>query len=763
MVGKKIPVIGAEGKGSGAALYGGDIRRPGMLTGRIVCSPLPHARIKRISTSRAERLPGVRAVVTGKDLPRVLIGSWVKDRTVFALEKVRHVGEPIAAVAAMDEETAEEAVKLIDVEYEELPAVTDPRTGMEKGTPLVHPELAGYEPLSPGRLSWGNVLHQIDTVKGDISAALRETDAIIEGEYSTQFQHQAFIQPHQAVAEIDPGGLISIWSSTKFPFSVRNMVAGALALPLSRVRIITAVVGGDFGGKSTAIIEPMCALLALKTGTPVKMAMNWDEEFTASFVRSRMFYRIRTGVKKDGRVISLQADIIVDIGAYCGIRIPQIDRTAASYGPYNIPNLKISTYNVYTNNIPTGYCRAPRVAQLTFAVESHMDVVSHQLGIEPLELRRVNCHRDGDILHNGLELRNVSIADTVERTEEYLNRHPEPPKKWRGWGVACAEYCLWPLSDLMSRESAAQVKLNEDGTAVLITGAAESGGGQLTVLAQIVSQVLDLPLDHISIVAADTASCPYEMGTVGSRTTYQVGNTVKQAAEDARRKVLKFAASLFLVDEQELKMRGGLVFLASDPKKMVSVATIAARALGSATGPIIGASARNREESAETTRFERDTVDAPDYATHAALVEVDPETGRIKVLRYIATHDIGFAINPMLAETQVEGGVVFGLGYALSEDTRPENGRNLARNFTDYKLPTAVDIPPMEIIFANHPSTCGPFGAKGIGEPPTIPVAAAIANAVFAAAGVRVTSLPITSEKVLQCLQRKGTDLISKI
>ncbi|MDP2718586.1 MAG: xanthine dehydrogenase family protein molybdopterin-binding subunit [Dehalococcoidia bacterium] len=753
VVGKNIRNIQAPGKATGAAKFGAELQSPGTLTGKILTSPLPHARIIAIDTRRAEKLPGVKAVITRENIPNVKTGGWIKERTVLAFEKVRHVGEHVAAVAAVDEDTAEEAVRLIKVEYEELPVVSDPFEAMKSGSPLVHEELSLYLPPPPARRTSGNIMHKIETVHGDVDLAWKEADLILEGKYSTQFQHAGHIQPHEGVAEIDPYGKVIIRSSTKSPFSLRAKLAEALQLPLSEVRIIATTVGGDFGGKGAVIIEPVCALLALKAGKPVRITMDWADEFSRAFTRSRMFYHIKTGVRKDGAIIAFEADIVVDIGAYCELNLPAIDSVATSFGPYNIPNIKITTCNVYTNNIPTGYVRAPRSPQLNFAVESHLNEVSNRLGIDPIEFRLINCVKEGDVLYDGRILSNVGLGQTLLKTREYIKGNGSQKKKWTGWGISCGQWSLAPLGNLVSRESAAKVVLNEDGTVILITGVAESGGGQLTVMSQIVSEILGVPMGSISVVSADTDACPFEMPTVGSRTTYQVGNTIRQAAEDARRKILKSAAGKLMKDEQELEIRNGVIFSLNSPKDSIPLAQVAKGALASTGGPIIGLSERKREEAILATRAKSKVVDAPDYFTHAALVELDPETGKTTILKYLAVHDVGFAINPMMVEAQVQGGVVFGLGYALTEDTKPDRGRNFVRGLTDYKLPVAPDIPAIDLIFANVPSTYGPFGAKGIGEPTVVPVAAAIANAIQAAGGARVYDLPLTPEKVLKAIK----------
>ncbi len=756
LVGKPTQILDAAAKATGSVKFGNDIKLPGMLAGKVLRSPVPHARIKRIDISRAAGVPGVKAILTAKDIPDVKTGAWVKERTVLATDRVRHVGEPVVAVAAVDEAAAEEAIALIKVDYELLPVVSDPEAAMLPGSPLVHDDLPRYFAVTP-RKSYGNVLHESGCIKGDVAAGFKEADIIMEGKYSTQFQHPAYIQPNDAVAQADPSGKITIWCSTKAPFSLRGKVAEALQIPLSQVRIITTNVGGDFGGKSGINTAPVAALLSLKTGKPVRVVMDWAEELCAAYVRSRASFNIKTGVKKDGAITAFEASVVMDVGAYCETMIPFVESVGTSFGPYRIPNINTVTYNVHTNNIPTGFVRAPRQPQFMFAVESHMDTMAGKLGMSPVDLRLKNSFQDGDLLPDGRKLSNTGLIKSLQKVKEYMEADGEKVPG-RGWGVACAQWSLVPLRQMAVRESSAKVVLNEDGTVILVTGVADSGGGQLTLLSQIVGEVLDLPLSRISVVSADTDSCPFEMGTVGSRTTYQVGNTVKQAAEDARAKIIKAAARKLLKDEQELVLKDGKVFSVNSPQDAVSLAQIGREAMGSSGGQIIGFNERRREELLSSVRDVLDVIDSPSFGAHAAQVEVDRETGKVKVLKYIAVHDVGFAINPLMVQAQIQGAVVFGLGYALSEDMKPSNGRNQADNFADYKLSVASDMPEIQVVFANQPSSYGPYGAKGIGEPPITPVAAAIANAVAAASGARVTSLPVTPDKVLAAL-KQGTSV----
>lgn len=757
VLGKTITPLHASEKATGEASFAGDLRFHNMLVGKFCRSPLPHARILHMDTSRAEKLPGVKAVITHKDAPKQRIGRWVYDRPILAGGKVRHVGEAVAAVAAVDEDTAEEAVSLIKVVYEELPVVSNALEAMKEGAPLVHEDLATYKSAPPARNSSGNILHKVRILAGDAEKALAQADVVHRESYFTRPVHQGFIQPHQAVAAVSPSGRITLWDSTKAPFLVRKVVADALGLPLARLRVIATRVGGDFGGKGTASIELACVLLALKSGCPVKIVLDYEEELTSTFIRTGSYIDISSGATKDGAMLALKARLVFDIGAYNDALTSHAFSYNLVQGPYSVPNVDIDANVVYTNNTPTGHCRAPRGPQQNFAIESHLDGLARKLGLDPLDFRLRNAIKSGEKLPAGGVFGELGIKQTMLAAKDFISKNDGGRKgPNEGWGVACA---WWSIGARVGEEGAASstwLKFNEDGTATLFTGCTENGGGQHDILVQIVAETLDIPPEDIAIVASDTDATPFEMGTGGSRTAYRVGNSVRLAAEDARKQLLTLAAHKLKAPLEDLRLGGGKIFLRASPDISVTIASICAEAVTSARGPVVGIGQELREERLAQSRREKDVIDGMQTGTHAVKVAVDRETVKVKILKYFASHDVGFALNRGNVEGQIEGGVVQGLGYALSEELTIDKGITLNASLTDYRMPRSGDAPQIENSIIEVPSKYGPFGARGIGEPPSIPVAAAISNAIYDAVGVRIRELPLTSGKIFAALKQKS-------
>ncbi|MBM2831856.1 MAG: Ald Xan dh protein [Dehalococcoidia bacterium] len=754
VLGRGVVRTDARDKVTGRAKYASDVHLPGMLTAKVLRSPFAHARILSIDTSRAERLPGVKMVATGRDIPPVRYGKWMLDRTALALGKVRHIGEPVAAVAAVDKETAEEAIELIRVEYEEIPAVFDPLEAMKPGAPIVHEDLDGYQPLPPQRLSQGNILIQASLKHGDMERGWREAFLIHEDCYSTQPVYHGLMEPHEAVAAVDSGGRATVWSPSKAPFELRRALASIVGLPVSQVRVISTTGGGDFGSRGSPSVEPICMLLAQRTSLPVRMSLTVEEEFVGSYYREAATVTLKVGVKEDGTLVALQGRIVFDTGAYSDVLGHIGGATGHLAGLYDIPNFDVEGCVVYTNNTPRGQCRAPRTPQPIFALESHMDAVARKLGMDPMDFRLKNAVEDGDNLPGRGLLRNAGLKQTLHAVADYLRKEKGASAPFRGWGIACGERTLTPVAQA-GPASSAYVRVNEDGTATLFSGISEVGGGQWTAMSQIVAEVLGIPFEHVSVVSGDTELVPHEGGTGGSLTTGRVGTSVRLAAEDARGQLLRLAALRLKVREEELEIGRGQVYAKGTPETAISVADLATAALTSPGGSILGTGRHLREKWVASLAEAKGMVDSAHYCTHAACVEVDAETGQVRVLKYFACHDVGFAINPLLVEGQIEGGVVFGLGYALTEEVINQRGRVLNPSFMDYHLPTAPGLPRIEYATISVPSGLGPFGVKGIGEPPTVPVAPAIANAVYDAVGVRIKDLPLTAEKVLKALKGK--------
>ncbi len=750
-IGRAVPKPDAWLKATGAAVYTGDVRMSGALEAKVLRSPYPHARIVSIDTSGAEALPGVHAVVTGKDVVKPTGNHWI-----LARDKVIWVGQAVAAVAAVDEETAERAIRLIKVQYEELPAVLDPVEATRPESPLVH-ENSPTAPPEPGA-PFGNVRTRAVWESGDVDAAFAEPGVIIhEAVYRTPRQAPVSTETHAAVAHMEGTGKVTIWCSIKAPFRARTVVSNALGLPLSRVRIIAPLIGGDFGGKGGGFVEPIAALLSLKSGhRPVRLMLARTEEFQAVHVRPSFAVRLKMAARPDGTVIAVEGEQLSNIGAvddYSGRAGGGGGRAAAAAisTAYRIPNMRFSTSAVFTNTSPAGAVRAPAGPHNALAMESHMDHLARALHMDPLEFRLKNILHNGDTVPSGAILRNSGLEECIAAAQKWLAENAGAKGKNQGIGVALGTWAYSPKS--LSGESSATVKIDVDGSVVVLTGAADQGGGQWTTVAQVASEVLGVPLDRVSVIAADTEATPLEGGIGGSNATYRIGTSVRQAAEDARGKLLHIASERLNADPEELTIRDGQVFVRSDLTRKISVAQVAHAATTSPAGAIMGSSAPVREREIHLHGKEQaETADAPSTSCCVAQIEVDPETGAIQLQRYFIAQDVGRAINLLGCRGQIEGGVVFGMGYALTEDLRTDGGTPINANLWEYLLPTAPHIPDLTVELIEVPSTFGPFGAKGIGETPCVPVAAAIANALADATGARITEAPFTPERVLAAI-----------
>ncbi|MBI2917148.1 MAG: xanthine dehydrogenase family protein molybdopterin-binding subunit [Chloroflexi bacterium] len=752
VLGQSVIKPDSREKALGRTQYGVDLKPRDALVAKVLRSPRPHARIVRVDTSRARQLPGVLDVVTGPDTLAMRYGNWIRDHTFMAHDRVRYVGEPVAAVAAVDDETAEEALELISVEYEELPAVFDPFEAMKPGAPLVHEDVANYACGHPEAHRQGNVLDRVRYAKGDVDKALAQADVVHRQSYNTPPVHAGITQPHEAVAAVDASGRLTLWTAHQSPFRLRQVLSQTLGLPMARVRVVCTAVGGSFGARATASFEPICCLLALRTRRPIALALTREEELQATFYREHAYITLELGARRDGTLLAVRGRLVFDTGAHHDLLATLGNAVASMAGPYRIPNFDLEGCVVYTNNTPKGFVRAPRIPSVIFAVESHLDTMAHKLGLDPVEIRLKNAVENGDTFAEGRVMQNVGFKKALTTFADHMKKQP-PPGPNQAWGVAAGIWGLFATTT-GGPPSAAVVKLNEDGTAVLLTGMSEMGGGQHAVMAQVVAEVLALPFEAVSVVGGDTDATPYEHGTGGSNTTYRVGTTVRLAAEAARRQLLQLAAQRLKVKEADLVLEQGKVYAREAPEISVPVATLAAAAISSTNGPIMGTSESGREGLIASMAPYIGSMDAPVFTANGALVEVDRETGKVKLLKYVTVQDVGHALNPKLVEAQVEGGVVFALGQALSEEIVTDRGRVLNANLLDYHQPTAADVPPIDMALIEVPSKFGPWGAKGVGEPPTVPVSAAIANAVFRAVGARVTELPLTPDKVVQALKQ---------
>ncbi|GAV25683.1 hypothetical protein ciss_16160 [Carboxydothermus islandicus] len=769
-IGKSVKRKDGPEKVTGSAKYVGDLKFGSMLYAKILRSKYAHAKIIRIDTSKAEKLPGVKAVVTGKDFPQRM-GLYLLDRTPYAVDKVRYYGEPVAGVAAVSEEIAQKAIELIEVEYEELPAVLDPREGMKEGAPLIHPDLKNYEHVpaiypKPDT----NISNHFKIRKGNVEEGFAKSDYIFEGEYYVpQIQHTP-IETHTAIVMCDSTGKFTIWSSNQSPNAVRKILSHSLKIPMTKIRVLGPYCGGGFGAKAGVNIEAPLIPLALKLrNKPIKYVTTREEEFRDTFVRQGMYAKIKTGVTKEGRIVAQELEMVWDAGAYNEYGV-NITRAAgySSAGVYDIPYMKTDSYCVYTNKPNGGPLRGFGMSEMHWAIEQHMDMIAHKLGMDPIEFRLKNIQRDGSTNATGQVLKDVGIEKCILRAKELIGweeikGEPKPELssgKVRAKGLACM---IKAPAMPNNAASSAIVKFNDDGTVALLITAQEIGQGAFTALAQICAEELGVPEDWIKVSQPDTDYTAYEWQTVASRITYSAGNAVIRAARDAKRQLLEMGAKHFGVPLEELDVYDGYVYVVADPARKIAVKDIALGLTlpdGSGWGgPVIGKGVFIPEG---VVSFDKETGQSPKgvshwtYGVQAVDIEVDVDTGKIDVKKVVAVYDIGKVINPDLAKAQTEGGIIQGLSTALFEEMKfDEKGKLLNPSFVDYKIATAAELPEMIIDFIETPLEDGPYGARGFGEHVMVPTAPAIANALYNALGIRINTLPLTAEKVRKAIKEK--------
>src|SRR5438128_8088447 len=751
IVGRSVPRMDAPGKVTGTAVYAADFSLPGMLYGKVFRSHEPHARLVRIDASRAARLRGVRAVITAADVPDVRYGGSVRDERVFARERIRFAGQPLAAIAATSPDAAATALAAIEVVCEPLVPVVDVAAALAPGAPLVHESWASYTAL-PILHRDGNVCNRARIVVGDVERGFAEADRIFENRFTTSSVHQGYTEPRAAVAQWDSSGQVTVWSNTQLPFEIQTTLAEILQLPPSKVRVIVPGIGGGFGGKLRIGVEHFAALLAMRTGRPVKVMTTSEEELTAAYARQPAIVEVKTGVTNDGRLTDREARLWFDTGAFAGSG-PGVASVATLMlaGPYRIPNLLLEGFAVYTNKTNCGSFRAPSGPQANFAVESQMDVIADALDLDPLELRLKNIVREGDEGPTGQVLQAVGLEECLRKAAAAIGWRDRRPARWRGKGLACG---WWTTT---GGSSGVYVKINPDGTVALNTGAAEIGTAALTGAAQVLAEELGVDLADINVVSADTFSTPFDFGAQGSRTAFAVGNACRAAVDDLKGRIFALAAAQLGVSADACHLADKHVL--ADGKR-ISLADLAR--LSQQTG---GGLIAQGTFIAPPTAYDSKRVDghvypafhSPSFHAHAVDLSIDPETGDVTIHKYVVAQDVGFAMNPTYIEGQIEGGVAQGLGQALSEEIVYENGRVLNPNLTDYNMPSTLDIPRLDTTLVQHPSLGRRDCARRVAAPPNIEPPAAVANAVASATGLRLTSLPITAEHIALALRDAGT------
>jgi len=747
VLGKGVAKVDVLGKVLGQAKYGDDTELQGMLFAKILRSPVPHARILSIDIEKAKRLAGVSAVITAKDVPYNFFGGEIEDQVILASDRVRYVGDPVAAVAAESEEIAEDALQLIDVKYEELPAVFDFRDALKPDAPKLH--------------DGGNLRTHRKIRSGDVERGFRDSDVVVEDNLWTQRMEHCHIEPHAATAVMSPDGKMTVRTCLSMPFVVQAELAKVLAMPLTKVRIVQAESGGNFGGRNDMSVEPYVALLAIKTGHPVRIVWTREDEFVGSTSRHLMYVEYKTGVKKDGEILAREVKVTSDAGAYTSYGPSSLMKGCiCSSGPYRIPNMKVDGYLVFTNNPVGGAMRGFGVAQVLAAEETHMDHIAAELGMDPVKFRLKNALKNGDRTMTGQVLHSVGISETIQRASEAMKWSQEvvgPEKKTgpikRGIGIASVLYPVTITEE--ANPAGAYVKIYPDGTMTVQIGLVDTGQGAKTVMAQIAAETSGISLTNITVLCGDTDSDPYDLGCVASRGTYTNGNAVKLAATAARQRLLEIAAEKLSVKTDTLETANDMVYVRGTPEKKIPISEVAALSYhkGKPISEVATFNPPNTALDPETGQGNPYPTYA--YATQVAHVEVDTRTGLVKVLKIAAAHDVGKAVNVSLVRGQISGGISFGIGMALLENIALEQGRNLNPNFVDYLVPTSMDMPEIEpiIVETNEPS--GPFGAKGVGEQSSVPTTPAILNAIYNATGVRINALPANPDRVLKALKQK--------
>ena len=774
-IGVSVPRVDGVKKVTGAAKYVGDMKWPRMLYAKCVKSPYAHAKIVSIDVSAAKALKGVHDVITG-DYYTKRGGLYLEDKNFLAVNTVKFCGEPVVAVAAETPEIAEAACELVKVEYEPLPVINNPMEGMAKDAVLIHPELHTYKvvPIFHPQ-AHTNISHHHIIRKGDADAAFKYAEEhpdeyyITEHEYHVPHVQHTPIENHIAVAQYEPDGKCTVWASCQSPYAVRQALSATFDIPLNKMRIISPYVGGGFGAKAGTTIEGIIIPLAMHCkGRPVMMEYTREEEFVNSYVRQGLYTKIKTAVRKsDGKFLAVQNDFYWDGGAYTEYGVNIVKASGfASTGPYEFDNVKTDAYCVYTNNPVGGPYRGFGMCEIHFGIEQNIDEVAKEIGMDPIEIRRVNGLAPGKSTGTGEIMKSCGFLEALDQVAEAIEYDkpcdaPSGPHKVRGKGIAGG----WKSpSQPTNAGSAAIIRMNEDGTFFLMTSGHDIGQGSDTALTQIAAEVLCCDPSKFTIRTGDTDHTPYEWQTVASRITYCAGNAIKLAAEDLKEKLLDLAQIKLGYIKRELYLEDGWIINRNHPESRMPMSDLA---LGLAFedgsgygGPAIGVGTftlPNNINYAPATGYSPKPAAFWTTAAAGAEVEIDTETGVIEVKKMVESCDPGHIVNPELYKAQVEGGMMQALGTVLYEELKLKDGKVLNKSFVDYKIPTIDNTPETFIAMGvEHPEETGPYGARGIGEPAMVPGAPAIANAIYNATGCRFTEMPITPERMLKALQEKA-------
>ena len=732
VVGNPTPRVEGELKVSGEARYAVDITLPGMLWGKLLRSPIASGKIKRIDTQKAHALAGVHAVITGADCTGLKIGRRLYDMPILADGEVRFIGEKVAAVAAETEEIAEEAINLIEVEYDETEPLLDPVAALKPDAKLIHPDVVGYKGLPKPLSQPTNDFIYVTWGKGDLETGFRQADLIVENTFTTPVVHHTYIEPHSCVVNAAADGSAEFWSCSKVPYGVREQVANALKLPQEKFNFNPVYIGGDFGGKGDFMDLAVVYLLSKKAGRPVKLVMDYEEEFAAGNPRHASVIDVKTGVKKDGTLVAHHMRFIFDSGAYGAFKPNAfLNGPHLCAGPYKIPHVFIEEHMVYTNKIPCGHMRSPGDPQGIFANESQMDLVAKKLGMDPIEFRKKNFMHDGDIDTTGEEFSYIKTDETLKKALEDAG-YQKPKGKNVGRGIALVQWT--PAGGI----GTVAISLDQNGMATISSAMADQGAGTYTILSEIVSEELKIPLSQIKTQQLDTQHGVKDTGVGGSRATRVYGNAGYEAALKAADAIKRAAAEQLGASPEEIVLAKGAALHPRMERRLTY-------------GEIV--KAKGTPIAVDATFNDNSKIHSASMCVQVAEVEVDPQTGQVELKKFTSTHNTGTVLNPLMHQGQIEGATMTGIGYSLMEELMISDGKVATANFGEYKIPTIKDVPPFKSSVTEQPHGAGPYNSMPIGETGNIPTAAAIANAVEDACGVRIKSLPITAEKVYEALR----------
>jgi len=738
VVGTAVPRAEGSDKVSGRTLYAADVNLPGTLWAKILRSPHPHARILNIDVSKAQRIRGVKAILTGSQVQDHLIGKQIRDMPVLCWDRVRFVGDRVAAVAAESVDAAQEAVNVIDVDYESLAAVFDPLEAMQLSAPRLHDDVTVYDGGPKDKLAADlhNGLTRLAYKKGDVEKGFREADLVLEHVFHIPGRHQGYLEPHAALVAIDPDGRIQVWISAKNPFGVRSQLAKCLQLPEERIRINVVNVGGEFGGKGDGIDLPIAYFLSQRTGRPVKIVMTYAEELSASNPAHPTVITVRSGVKRDGRIAARKLRAVHASGAYGALKS---NASLATWhyagGQYRIDNADIEYLQIYTNTVPGGYYRSPGAVATAFAIDSHTDLIAKELGMDAAEFRMKNFLGEGEEDAVGHRLYNVRFREVLQAAMDAVGWKKAKRRANVGRGIALSG------RHISGGDTGVVLTAEPDGSFTIVSPSVDQGSGTHTILRQLVADQMNVAIEQVRVIVGDTDSAPRDGGMRASRMTYVAGQAIMQACETLRKNLLDQAARMLECGAEEIEFDGGKFYLRQDPGQQLTLRRVVAQAT----------------EHLQVTVYEDYPYpeDISYICAQVAEVEVDPETGSVQVRRVVSAHDVGTIINPIAHQGQIDGATIMGMGQGVMEELVMDEGKVTNNNLGDYKMPTIRDIPELKTVLVKSTGGVGPLDSKPIGEFANNGPPAAIANAVADAVGVRLFELPVKAEKIYQALKQK--------